>query len=324
MKDQKIEQSERMEGIDAFRYIAFLFVVLLHCISLQQYEVEPRGVLDHVARFAVPYFFIASGFFLGRKNEDALATIMRIAKRLMPAFLLWVCVYTVLAGHAAELIDPAYIARALWAGGYGYHLWFLPALGVSAAGVILLQRFGMGLMAAVAAILYIAGLVLGPYASFLGIEKIFIDTRNGPFFGFSFVLIGYFLARRNSYSFKAGIVMAAIGFLLQMSEAFLLSTTGNGAFIPYDFLIGTALFGSGVFICSQHIPNRAWTKPLAKLSQASFVMYCLHLAVVWQLNEFIVKGDLTMDLVKACMVAGITTPLALALLKIPYLKKIIS
>lgn len=52
-------------GIDSFRYVAALLVIAIHTSPLSTYSEMGDFILTRlIGRMAVPFFFMASGFFL--------------------------------------------------------------------------------------------------------------------------------------------------------------------------------------------------------------------------------------------------------------------
>src|SRR5689334_7803246 len=78
----------RLASIDCFRFLAFLCVVAIHTAT------DPiTRVLSEVGRFAVPFFFTASGFFLISDAENWRLPAQRVVRRVMPIFVFWLLVY---------------------------------------------------------------------------------------------------------------------------------------------------------------------------------------------------------------------------------------
>src|SRR4051794_9714354 len=76
---RSMSASKRAYGIDAFRLLTTLFVVTAHG---GRFEHFPEVVHDAVAiggKWAVPFFFIVLGFFLGR-NPDKNRTISQMVR----------------------------------------------------------------------------------------------------------------------------------------------------------------------------------------------------------------------------------------------------
>lgn len=98
----------RIEGVDIFRLIAITAVIAIHThpfssTSPREYDVFEHDVwkylsiiMDQFARFAVPFFFVISGYFWGLKlkNSVAVAPIsISIAKRITYILLVWSIIY---------------------------------------------------------------------------------------------------------------------------------------------------------------------------------------------------------------------------------------
>lgn len=86
----KTEDSARATGIDAFRWFSFLAVVFIHAIRVSDNTaINWEGVVNQLARFAVPFFFICSGYFFGLRAGEPkyINQIVKVATRLLPAFI---------------------------------------------------------------------------------------------------------------------------------------------------------------------------------------------------------------------------------------------
>lgn len=91
----------RMPSIDAARAIAIFAVLAIHCdpfigrvYSLG--EVSAGELIDLAGRFAVPFFFVVSGYLLGercRKSGRDLRVVSGFAGRLAGLVLFWYAFY---------------------------------------------------------------------------------------------------------------------------------------------------------------------------------------------------------------------------------------
>jgi len=186
------------------------------------------------------------------------------------------------------LLSADFLFDTLFAGGVAWHLWFLPSLALCLGLFLVLKNgFGWPVVLSVSLALYLAGLVLGPYATALGIDGLLracgIDdpmqfARNGLFFGTVFVAAGGAIAARSAAHrplFWAGIALA--GFMLQIGEAFALMQYAGGVFAPYDFLLGTLPFAVGVFLC---LRDQTFPAIAASLGRHALGMYCCHILIL--------------------------------------------
>ncbi len=119
-------------GIDSFRYLMCFAVALLHALpSVEGLTAETWATLTaSVCRGAVPFFFIASGFFMRVPATWKMEIVARPLGRLLPIYAIWFLVY-----HVIEAVSLGRFAfpsiRDLITGGAGFHLWFIPVLGLT-------------------------------------------------------------------------------------------------------------------------------------------------------------------------------------------------
>ncbi len=222
-------------GIDRFRLIAAFLVIAVHTFPLVSFSPQADFVLTHVlARVAVPFFFMATGFFLlpgvfpalERNNNAGTETscikgnipgkrvdyraLKTFFKKTASIYLLSILIYlplNIYSGRLAEMLKPTSLIRELAFGGTFYHLWYLPAslLGVLVV-CILLSRFNWKGVLIMTGLLYTAAL-LGD--SYYGLALKFEGLRN--LYNLLFV---YFDYTRN------GLLMAPVFIALGSAAAF--------------------------------------------------------------------------------------------------------
>lgn len=281
----------RNDALDQFRFLAFVGVLFIHMASVRggQDAVQTAfDVLSFVGRFAVPFFFIAAGFFLKSERGREAATIAGAAKRLLVPFLVWEAFYAVISYRA----NPAYFAEQIarpdywWNffvnGGAGYHLWFMTSLFLCMAMVVLLRRVlpDRGVLA-VSAAFFLIGLACGPYAALLfGADNtIHFMTRNGPFFGLLFVAIGACgKDMLHGLGLRAGGWLALAGFALLTGECWAIERATGYPMIEQDFVVGTLPFAVGFFAFALKFP---WVSLIAaRGGRISLGCYAVHLYFV--------------------------------------------
>jgi surface polysaccharide O-acyltransferase-like enzyme len=285
-----------MAGIDAMRFAAVYAVVLIHAMGQRApWGLTAGNIVDQVSRFAVPFFFMTGGFFLGRRDLVDTGGIVRdLAVRLIPMYVAWTAVYVMLSGMTLRsLATPKELLSILATGGPGYHLWFLPSYGLCMAVVAYLVRYLCPRrLLLVALAMYVVGLLLGSYAGLIlpsgHTTNINLSlARGGPCFGTVFVALGYCFAQRDLRS-GAGfaICVLAAGISLHLAEAWALNSAGMNAFIKNDFLVGTLLSGSGAFLLSRTLPSTNRLVQWAALLGQRYVLgiYVLHLIIVIELD----------------------------------------
>ena len=87
--------TQHYTAIDLTKFIASLFIVGLHSHVLASYG----GTVDYIyqvfSRFAVPFFFISSSFFLYQKSsvQESNKAVFQYARRILKMYLFWFIVY---------------------------------------------------------------------------------------------------------------------------------------------------------------------------------------------------------------------------------------
>ncbi|MGO4371667.1 acyltransferase family protein [Paenibacillus sp. MCAF20] len=126
-------------NIDWFKIVAALLVIAVHTGPLMTYSPDADFLLTGIAaRIAVPFFFIASGyfFFLKKMNDESnrnSKSLHRYALRTGKLYVIAIIIYipiNVYAGYfsAAEAgFSWAGLTSDLIFNGTFYHLWYLPA-----------------------------------------------------------------------------------------------------------------------------------------------------------------------------------------------------
>lgn len=262
----------RIQSVDTLRAVAIIFVIIIHTTPFE-IQSSPIGhtlslatVIAQLARFAVPFFFILSGYFWAQKIKDEneiYGPTKKMVKRILFIFVVWSLVYLLPTNFFDSfnygIAGP--IKRIYWnlrdafndplttlMQGTRIHLWFLVGL-ISSVSIsaLILQLNQKYLLIIVAIAFYVLGLAgmayrdtpLGFYTSF--------NLRNGPFFSLIFFVTGYFLQQKKLSSswFPIGLTIAVFGILLQFIELIILNKYWATTMYQ-DYVIGTYFFGVGV------------------------------------------------------------------------------
>lgn len=283
-------KKDRLQGIDCGRAIAVLVVVFGHA----HVPVQETSAIDIFARFAVPFFFLTSGYFFKVPDGKLLPALLKMTATFLLPFFVWLAIYLLWFQPPAEVFrSPIEIARLLIQGGPAYHLWFLPSLAVSSALMLILLRLDIGERALILAAvgLYLTGLVLGPYYQVLVGEGDFIwNMRDGPFLGFPFLVIGWYLAR-NSIRPSLQVSLAVLAFGACLNAAEILTMDAFHIEFEHDLLIGTIPYGVGFFLVALAWPMNAAGQLLARIGPYSLGIYCVHLLVIEAIYSVIGRYD---------------------------------
>lgn len=185
----EVRNATSFNGIDLVKFICAFLVCAIHIDPLTGSAAQYSYLLRlGLCRIAVPFFFVASGFFLFRKMDPARFDRARLKKycfKLLLLFGLW---------------------QVLLVFGERYQLWYLGAAAFAAlfVGLLLMWRVKFRYIAVLAVALYMIGILGDTYYGLLApvkalpvlrygviaFEKVFFPTRNGLFMGVIFVFMG--------------------------------------------------------------------------------------------------------------------------------------
>jgi surface polysaccharide O-acyltransferase-like enzyme len=320
----------RISGIDAGRFIAVAAVVLIHTAHDITYTIlthqpqEPHegefginggDIITQLVRFAVPFFFLTSGFFFARRLEDPIfPTIKMLARRLILPFLSFSIAYNLISPlRFAWFTKPVYITRWILNGGAGHHLWFLPALFLWLSLALLMKRvMGWTALLMCGLLFYAVGLLLGAYQSLLFSHPHAALShlgRDGPFFGFVFIVIGMWIQAKDvSLNMGQAVSLFCFGACAELLEAYVLNAHHIISFFKPDFLVATLPFGVGAFVLTLSVNAQNGTLGwLASLGRYSFGIYAAHLFFVQCISYLVNPGNLLQRLLVAAMSLGCTT-----------------
>lgn len=222
-------QMERNETIDFIKFFAIFFVATIHTKTVSGLELgaihgdDINFAINTFARFAVPFFFVTSGFLFVQKlikiekdktesvTKAQFSYLKKYVLKLTKLYAAWFVFYF-LFNLAVNFIETEKNSAALqdmfmqyignfdvWnvlyygSGWPEYHLWFLPAL---IWAIVLLFVFAKLKRLKV---LLIGSLVLNIYGlfgqSYSFIHETPLDTRDAVFFALFYVTLGGVVAR---------------------------------------------------------------------------------------------------------------------------------
>lgn len=296
----------RLQSVDVLRAIAILAVIVIHTSPFETAAVPIGSALDAAticnqgARFAVPFFFVISGYFWAVKfadDRDVVAPTLKMAKRVAFIFLAWSLIYllplNIVDAFGYGAIGPI---KALWwnllkavqnplttlLAGTKPHLWFLTALLYSLIiAAVFIRRGLIAPLIGLAAVLFAVGLAGKAYADTpIGFHLPF-DFRNGPFFALALFVTGYLLQRagRQDWWLPLGILFAVGGGVLHFAEV---STIHRywGTTMEQDYVVGTYFFGLGVALIALSDIRYLRFQRLAAIGPLILGVYTVHYAFV--------------------------------------------
>ena len=223
-----MEENKAYTGIDYFRLIASFLIIANHTSPLTTYSEEADFILTRIiARTAVPFFIMTSGFFLITRyncNTHKLTAFLKRMGCLYAAAIILFLPLNVYNGYfSMEYLLPNMIKDMVFDGTL-YHLWYFPAAMTGGAiAWFLVRKLGFRRAFIITIFLYLAGMFGDSYygiSSQLYPVRRFYEylfdvmdyTRNGIFYTpVFFVLGGYLADQRHS---RVPLKMCTAGFIL--------------------------------------------------------------------------------------------------------------
>lgn len=228
---QKVQRgTSNINALTFAQYIAAILVVVLHSGKFLEHSELNFFIKNIICRLAVPLFMVITSYFY-RLNEQKSAGYSKLYfKRQIKTYFFWSMVYLpvgcfYLWQHNYEWFTyPVALLIGLFYFGTWYHLWYIPALlfGIWLTSY-LLKRFRYIWVILSASLLYIVGSV-ETYSAYLDhtiignlynqYASLFITTRNGLFFAFIFVIVGFVLAdfKDQPFIYERGLWKTLISF----------------------------------------------------------------------------------------------------------------
>jgi surface polysaccharide O-acyltransferase-like enzyme len=285
---------ERIYSIDFIKFFAIFAVVIIHIFPLDGFT--GYFIIDNIARFAVPFFFAASGYFFAQKmiqKDTSFFHLKSYINKLMKIYFVWLIFYAIydvllilLKGNDIKenlnkyfdkftLLNLFYYGK----GTSGYQLWFLMALIWSTIIVYIFIRYKkINVLFVLSLILNLIGLLGQAYTMFLDLPV--STTRDALFFGLFYTALGVFFAFSKSLKTLRKISgltyfgLAMICAFIQVIEGYLLDKVLDGSHGEYYF--STIFVTAFLFFFAlnyKQIGNGLW---ITKVGGNALGIYIIH------------------------------------------------
>lgn len=280
-------KNKNYTGIDYFRFIAALLIVAINTSPLASFSETGDFILTRIiARVAVPFFLMTSGFFLISRytyNTEKLGAFVKKTALIYGAAILIYIPINIYNGYfKMDNLLPNIIKDIVFDGTL-YHLWYLPASIIGAViAWYLVKKLDYPKALIVASVLYLIGLFGDSYYGITEkisclnslydyIFQVTDHTRNGIFFAPIFFIIGGLIAdNRPQITFGKSIWGFAVSFALMFGEAFALHHFDLQRHDSmYVFLLPCMYFLFNVIL---HFKG----KRLVTLRTTSLIIYIIH------------------------------------------------
>lgn len=284
-------QRKQYPQLDLMKLFMAVLVVMIHTepfvIVRGQFLSE---LYDDILRLAVPFFFMTSGFLLGKKclgadKKRIGAVLASSIRRNLRLYLLWSLIYlpAAVVGYVRDgvslLTGIVHYVVSLVAVGehfYSWHLWFLLAMVYGLIGMLVLNRF-MGIRG-------ICAVSLGIFLAAHMIDGIY---RGTPLSDIPGVLLGHFahpLIIDGPARILTGMCYMAMGWLLAEKEPAMSWKPLCAVFVLTLLLSAWAgwwpvsLVNHGIFFLLVLKLQVRLEKPVAQqLRRSSTVIYFVHM-----------------------------------------------
>jgi len=238
----------RNQSVDTFRLLAALGVIILHV----QYPNLPSEIaigLRLMSRWAIPFFFILSGYFLAASNvKSNRLNVQKTVERLIWIFLLWSFVYAfvVIDQHGINTsINRIFSPYFLYFGNF-VHLWFLPSLIFGYLMIAFCYNLNLKTLLIVLSIVATITVLLSGSYSIIDLGIPLDLAAASTWLSIPFLFIGFLLYQKGHPAWWVSVLLIIFGAGLQVFEAqFLYNKFGISAY-EHEFLIGTIPFGIGM------------------------------------------------------------------------------
>ncbi|MCI8674943.1 MAG: serine racemase VanT catalytic subunit [Lachnospiraceae bacterium] len=208
-----ISKVKKYPLLDWFRMAAAILVVAIHTSPLSSLNESADFILTRIiARIAVPFFFLITGFFMGPEAEKrGWRCAVKFSKKIGMIYGFSILLYLPLnlyTGYFKEDFSAVKLVKDLFFNGTFYHMWYLPAAIIGMLLVsVLVKTVGVHIGLFITLILYAVGLMGDSYygaaqqVPFLKLiyDKLFLVfdyTRNGLFMAPVFLMEGMWIRRR--------------------------------------------------------------------------------------------------------------------------------
>ena len=300
-----MKEKEYFDFVNVAKLFLAVAIVALHSSLVPQ----PSLVMALICRLGVPYFFVASGFFLQRKctGDQVGNAVKGYVKRLFLPYAVFSVIWIV-----QLLVDDAIQQMSVKEAVVGLirHLAFYPLgalwyVWASIIGVLLLYPFikkkwllralPLGLA------LFAVGLLANTYYFAIegsarlktiadGYLRIFLASNNAPFVGFVFLLIGMIISEhyellREKIGLGTGIAVFAVSAVILACEVRFVGSraylVGDGAFYLSQLLYVPAAFFLTTRIRCSHLGKTVVTTA----KWLSTGVYFLHVPILWVIHR---------------------------------------
>ncbi|AYA77598.1 acyltransferase [Bacillus sp. Y1] len=290
---------ERNYSIDFFKFFAILGVVFIHT---NLFSNEIGFILHTFSRFAVPFFFMSSGYLFNQtiaKQNTLMGQLKKYLSRIIKIYFCWVLfyfIYDILSRQVIGTLKNDYVSllknqtliNVLYYGDStsGFQLWFLTALIWSILIISIFAFYNkIGILLLVSIILNTIALLGESYTMFFELP---LRTRDTMCFGLMYTTLGYFLGLKSDQIKKIKIKPLTLSFLFlffsftQMIERYILIT--QFAQPKGSYFLSTAFISLSLFLFVLKYSQLGKGSIINKIGSNSLGIFVIHVFFIGIIN----------------------------------------
>lgn len=355
-------KKENFFAVDIAKFILAICVVAIHTYyNFFESAVANIIIGSVIIRFAVPFFFVASGFFFFRgivfengkikKSPENRAKLFGFIKRVFLLYVVWTVIYfifEVLTYIAMQLsiisLIKAY-ATTFFLKGISRPFWYLIFMIYAIVMLYLLLRFlNIKIVGGIAAIVFVLFLYFYTYRVRIGTDFLAVPLQKvmsiriksvGMTFHFYLVcaafcflftgLLCVYLRDKISKRLSGILLLASIALSIaeNLCLEFLMTRPKNWMEASYSFFLLPVVFFGFIFLSKLRLEGNP--RLFSFFRNGSTFIYCAHMLVIMAFNFFTDRQFVDKP-VMFFIISGLTIALALIIVplsdKLKFLKKL--
>ena len=314
----------RNRTLDMVKAISAYAVVLLHI----RFPGTAGNVANVLTRFAVPVFFMISGYFCYRGDDTEFSRLGKKIRHVMmlimiafPVWILWELIQNQIDGDSQKkwlesLVSGEHIRQFLLYNNSSqvkWHLWFLPALLYCYLLFALVSRFRIYKVAYVMIpVLLMIHFGMEEFSPYFGEEFRVMQFRNYLFTGFPFFMLGHLIhghQKRLEQYFKGKNEIFLYGMIIFGGISSLLEYR---YFEKQELFLGSVCMAACLFMIALLKKDAKTSEALVTAGQKyAFFIYLFHLCAADILKDFFDAAGLGKNMIylwaRPILVCGLVT-----------------
>ncbi len=286
------ENKVRNQSLDLLKFISAFMIV---CIHIKFYG-EMGKLITILARFAVPVFFMVSGYFSSDNSIEKLRNkVIHIIKIYIGAFILHFCFRIIIILFSGEphqvvsyIVSYSNIKHIITFFLFNLsmtssHLWFLGGLVYCylIECLVIKLKIKQNIILIISCILLIINLVLGVGLSPFGMRIPLYLIRNFLFTGYPLFAFGNYIMKNEETILK---IVTAKHILIMIIVCLVESIVMLKYSWDKDLYIGSILMAFALFVIALKMKNKTYNSRAIRLFNTNTTVYIIHVIVGEILN----------------------------------------